>query len=237
MPTFLQIRDSVTRRLIDANVSITTEVSELVNNALKMIQDLHNFKIMEAKNGPIVTVQASRILLDPLPTDWKDSRDFPWIREWDGGTTPIQWAPSQAEMAKIFPLNDSTVTGQGKPQYVVWDGEDERLEIQPFPDTKSNWAGGGDWRVVVPYWKYLPALVANEDTNWFTNNASEFLRDQAVAEGFYINWDEERAQLWEQRAAVQFQKTKKVDKRVRINYQATTLTPRFATRGSFRRGR
>lgn len=237
MPTFTSIKDRIERRLIDVNAAITIEVGDLVNNALRMIQDLHNFKIMEA-SVESTTVQAQR-KLGIKPTDWKESRFDPYIREWDGGTTPIEWGPSIHEMVKIFALDDASVTGQGKPQFVLWNQANgtEELQVYPYPNDKSNFAGGGDWRVVVLYWKYLPVLSGDSDTNWFTDNASEFLIFQSVAEGFYINWDEERARMWEGRAALQFKKAKKVDKSVRVNYQSNTLTPRFATRGSFRGGR
>lgn len=237
MPTFQGIQDSVTRRLVDTNIALTTEVPLLVNNALRMIQDLHNFKVMEA-SVEYTTVQAQR-QLSTMPGDWKESRFNPYIREWDGGSTPIEWGPSIEEMAKIFPLDDASITGQGKPRYVLWNQEagTEEIQVYPYPDVKSNWAGGGDWRIVVLYWKYIPEMTTGTDTNWFTEKASEFLIFQSVAEGFYINFDEARGQMWEGRAGLQFKKAKKVDKHVRTNRQSDTLTPRFATRGSFAGGR
>lgn len=233
MATLQNIIDSVQRRIIDLNASITAETTGLINDSLVKIQDLHNFKIME-EEIEYTTVQAQQ-LLNALPSDWKESRGAPWIHEWDGGATPIQWGPSIGEMAKLFALDDATVTGQGKPQYVLWNND--QIEVYPYPDDKSNFAGGGDWRVVIPYWKFIPALSGGSSQNWFSDNATNYLTYQTVAEGFYLNWDEERAQMWENRAVVEFKIAQKKDKQVRMTRQADTLTPRYADRGSFRGGR
>jgi len=233
MATLNEITLKVNRRLIDTTAATTAESTILVNRALRMIQELRNFKIME-EQVEYTTVQAQQ-LLNALPSDFKSSRGAPWIHEWDGGTTLIEWGPSIEEMAKLFPLDDVTVTGQGKPVYVLWNNN--QIEVYPYPDDKSNFAGGGDWRVVVPYWKFIPDLVNPSDTNWFTSNAEWFLVFQAVAESFYINWDEERARMWEERAAIEFKKAKKFDKNAVMTRQSDTLTPRYAVRGSFRGGR
>jgi len=118
MPDFQGIQDKVTRRLIDGNAAITAEVPDLVNNALRRIQNLHNFRIM-AENIELTTTQADSILATVPPNatpdipDWKASRDSPWVNEWDGGSTLIEWGPSQHEIVKIFPVDDDSITGQG----------------------------------------------------------------------------------------------------------------------------
>jgi hypothetical protein len=72
-------------------------------------------------------------------------------------------------------------------------------EVYPLPDESADW-GDGQYRVYVPYWRFLPDLVADGDTNWFTTHAEEFIVKMAAAEGFFYDWDEERGTLWEAKA-------------------------------------
>ena len=232
MATFIEIQNRVTRRLIDTNASITTEVPGLVNRALRIIQELHNFKIMEEQVEYTTTFETR--LLNAQPTDWKESRLSPYIRQWDGASTPIQWLPSIQEAVKRYAIDDTN--DKAMPEHVLWDGDSSSFHIYPFPDNQSNFTGG-DWRVNIPYWKYLPELSADGDTNWFTLNADWWLTFLAVAEGFWLNWDEERAQFWEARAGLEFAKMKKINKSAMMTRQSRTLTPRFSVRGYYREGR
>ena len=128
MAILSEISTKVQTRLIDVVTATTNEATDLVNRALRMIQELYNFKIMEEETE-YVTVQATR-LLNALPSDWKESRFSPRINEWDGGTTPIRWGPSIHEMAKIYALDDTTVNGQGKPEHILWNNDQLEVPIK-----------------------------------------------------------------------------------------------------------
>jgi len=233
MPNLGEIKTRVENRLIDTNATILAESGLYINKALRMFQELYNFKVMEEKTE-YITVDITRKLTDE-PSDWKESRLSPWIREWDGGTTLIEWIPNLQEVAKLYSRDDTN--DKGAPRHLLYDNFD--IEVYPFPDLGSRHPtpNPGDWRIVVPYYKYLAPLVNNGDTNWFTENAEWMLTFQATAEGFWTNWDEQRAQFWEVRAANEFKRLKKTDKSIRTNRPSDTLTPRYNVQGAYNGGK
>jgi hypothetical protein len=90
---------------------------------------------------------------------------------------------------------------------VVW-GEPSGLDaasglwVWPLPDGNSDYSDG-EYRVKVPYWSKLPALVADADTTWLTNLAATYLIAETVRRGFMLDWDEDRAKFWSNEAVVQ----------------------------------
>ncbi len=208
------LRTRVQARLVDITASITAEVDELINAAIREAEDEHNFKIMEA-SVEYTTTLATR-LLNALPTDWKESRAKPYLREGQGGilgTHNIQWAPSSAEMVRLYSLDDPN--DKGEPQFIHENSVDDQFDVYPFPDGASQW-NDSEYRVTIPYWKYLGDLVNDGDTNWFTHNMQGYVQDRATAEGFLLNWDEERAAVWLTSARVKLDRAKKLDKRTRF---------------------
>ncbi len=69
---------------------------------------------------------------------------------------------------------------------------------------------------MIPYWRYVTALSAGVDENWFTSNADWFLTFLATAEAFYLDWDEARGQVWETRAQGKLAAVLKRDKLARL---------------------
>lgn len=212
MATFSQIQERVNRRVIDLPPAVVAEVPLLVNEAIKEAQRRHNFRIMEAELE--ATTVAGQRLLAALPADWKEKRAKGYVRlGQDGavGTLPVYWLASKEEAIRRYPLDDPFSTGTPRRLLEV-DGE---LLVFPFPDTLSQW-NDGNYRVVVPYWKYLPELVNPADTNWFTDNAEQYVFMWATGEAFAVNWDLERSLYWKTRAEKQFRLAQQADKRSRI---------------------
>jgi len=202
VPTFQTIQDRVTRRIIDLPASVTTEVPDLVNKAMRTLQEMHNFKVMEAETAQFVTVIATRTVgFVPLVT-FKEHRGLPYLVKNDGSTRDLLLAPDRAAALDVFSLNDPNDKGepklllQGEP---TTDKGTRSFEVYPFPDGLSDYSDG-EYRIVVPHWRYLTPLSGGTDENWFTTNAEWFLTFLATAEGFYLDWDEARAQMWEARA-------------------------------------
>ena len=89
------------------------------------------------------------------------------------------------------------------------------FEVFPLPDGQSLYANG-QYRIVVPYWKYLTALSASSDTNWFTANAEQWIVWKTASEAFFLDWDEERATFWAQKAAGARKEVIDLDKKYRL---------------------
>ncbi len=234
MPTFQTLQDRVTRRIIDLPATVTTEVPGLINKAMRTLEEMHNFKVMEAETGQLTTTAAARTLSAVVATDlkqirglpylvkndgstrdllfaahraavpanFKESRGLPYLVKNDGSTRDLLLAANRAAALDVFSLNDASEKGEPKLILDPEPSDDQNtrtLEVFPFPDGLSDWSGG-EYRVVIPYWRYVAALSDGTDENWFTSNAEWYLVFLATAEGFYLDWDEPRAQMWEVRA-------------------------------------
>ncbi len=202
MPTFQTLQDRVLRRVIDAPASVSTEVPALVNKAMRTLQELHNFRVMETETAQLTTTVATRPLSAAIPANLKSYRARPYLVKNDGQTRDLLLAANRAAALDAFALNDPNEKGEPK---LVLDPEPtddtgaRTWEVFPFPDGLSDWSGG-EYRIVVPYWRYVVELNAGVDENWFTTNAEWYLVFQATAEAFYLDWDEARGQLWAARA-------------------------------------
>lgn len=237
MPNFLDLQTSVKSRIIDLRPETVGEVPDLINAAMRRLQHRHNFKVMEAQTGPLITQSGSRqFTVSAVPSDFKDYRGNPARTDNLGGVVPVLVAPNR-ENAELMFGRDST-TDIGAPEYIL-DGEPDAQgvrswEVFPFPDGASDFSDG-EYRILIPYWRFLPALSADTDTNWFTNNANEFLVADATANAFSINWDLERSAEWSARAQAFAQEAISLDKRFRMS-GFRTLVPHTGALSARNRG-
>jgi hypothetical protein len=106
------------------------------------------------------------------------------------------------------------------------------FEVYPLPDGLSLYANSsaGEYRIRVPYWKFLPALTGS-GTNWFTANAEEWIVFEATSDGFFMDHDEQRGTLWAQRASAKWADVLLADKRLRLS-PVTHLVPNPNAGGS-----
>lgn len=198
MATYQEIQDSVLRRLIDTPTAVSTEVPLLINKALVKIQSLHNFKIMQYTQAYTTTVNTR--VLGARPTDWKEPRGKPFYVDELGSTYEMAYSPQRIDVQTYWATDDI-----GEPEHLLEaDPSDvagtRSFEVWPLPDGNSDYANG-EYRISVPYWRYLPALSAGGDTNWFTVNAEEWIIARATEQGFSLDWDEDRAKYWRGEAA------------------------------------
>lgn len=209
--TFDDIVTRVQRRVIDLPSAVQAEVPTLVNEAMGSLQSLHNFSVMRAV-ASATTTAGSRALLT-LPTDWKEARGKPYLREELGSVRKLGWTLDIREADLAFGVDPDldfgypSVLGIAEPSDTLGT---RAVQVYPFPDGLSDYSDG-EYRIVIPYWRILPAL-SGSDSNWFTNRAAEFLTKQATGEAFGLNWDEKRAQYWFQQAAQEFKKVVRADK-------------------------
>lgn len=234
MPTFQTLQDRVLRRVVDAPAAVSAEVPDLLNKAMRTLQELHNFRVMETETAQLLTTVATRPLSAVIPANFKSYRARPYLVKDDGQTRDLLLAANRAAALDAFALNDPNEKGEPK---LVLDPEPtddagaRTWEVFPFPDGLSDWSGG-EYRVVVPYWRFVTALSGNTDENWFTSNAEWYLVFQATAEAFFLDWDEARGQLWatraggfapDGRAVGEFSRVMKQDKLFKLG-QVRTLT-------------
>lgn len=209
MGTFLSIQNRVKARLIDLPSAVLAEVPQLVVEAVRHLEKEHNFKVMETGLYGQATTALTRTVAS-LPANFKEWRSKPYYRTALGTQRELVWAADTS--APNLAYND---TDQGQPELVV-DGEPNDagispIQVWPLPDGLSDY-GDGEYRLYLPYYRYLPDLAADADTNWFTVNAEEYLINQAVGQGFMLDWDEQRSSLWQAQMQKLLGEVKKLDK-------------------------
>lgn len=213
MGTYSTIQTRVTRRVIDLPSQVTAEVPTLVNEALRRIQNEHNFKVMEGLLEATTTLQTR--VLAAMPPDFKEFRARPWYQRDDGSVWRMEIASKRED---IWP--DIQVDDENSPLLLVDGAPDStgarNFEVWPLPDGNSDYTNG-EYRIKVPYWRFLPALVNANDTNWFTVNAEEYLVNKATSEAFALDWDEERMGIYLQKAQIDKQTVINTDKRYRVS--------------------
>lgn len=212
--TYEEIQDEVLRNLIDTPTAVQEGVPDYVNRAMRTLQGKWNFKVMEAESD-YTTTEGSHVLSATMPTRFKEFRLEPFCLRDDGSWWELSIAPNQTAIRRWWGEED-----EGYPSVLVEadpsDDEDAHaLHVYPLPDGNSDY-GDGEYRISVPYLAYVADLSGSSDSNWFTNNATEWLIFQATAEGFFTDWDESRAAIWTQRAANKFDEVKMLDKRRRL---------------------
>lgn len=216
MATFSALQARVIAELIDVPSGVTTYAPTWVNAALFFLQAQHSFQVQEAE-AQFVTASTPALgasqthVFGYLPADWKAKRGMPYFTRYIGSTRLMTWQAERQMMYRTW--NPSDVNQIGEPSDLLI-GEPENtqvppsggspanlmtgltLECYPFPDGSSDWSDG-NYRINVPYSRYLPALVAGGDQSWFTLDGpqAEFAVRYAVAQGFFFNEDEQRASL------------------------------------------
>lgn len=216
---YQQLQTNALTLVIDTPAAVQALMPTFVNWAVKKLEDKHNFKVMEY-DATFTTTFGSRII-GTRPADWKLPRGNPYYVEELGAGRELFYIPSKAE--GVMKYGDNVDLDYGEPSLVYEDDANNQFILYPYPDGVSDYADG-EYRLVVPYWRYLPTLVNPTDTNWFTVNAEQYLIYQAVAEAFYANEDENRAQTWEVRAAKEYKDVVFRDKQRRLG-EVQSLVP------------
>lgn len=211
MATFIQIQARVQKWLRDLPADTVAEIPALINEAQRELQRPHNFRIMEA-SVQFTTVTAANTL--GTIADFKSPRQRPYWTDNDGTKHPMQWQASLDQLIQHY--NDADT---GQPRFVFWTSLDNSdvttVEVHPKSDSLSQWADL-EYRVTVPYWKWLPALVADSDTNWFTINADKYLRLHATGWATLLNIDEGRGGVYLKAADNELQRLISNDKMARV---------------------
>lgn len=199
MATYSEIQTRVTRRVIDLPAAVTAEVPALVNEAIRKLERMHNFRVMRA-TVDFTTTEGTRSV-GTLPLNWKEWRDEPYYTEDLGRIRELGVAESANEVKLAFGVDE---IDDGEPEVIlISDPSDEAgamtVHVYPLPDGNSDYSDG-EYRLTLPYWKFLADLSGSGDTNWFTVNADDYIYRQATADAFALNWDREKSDWWQERA-------------------------------------
>jgi len=223
MATFLELQTEVRTAIIDLPTAVSNLVPTFVKRAVRSLQTDYNFRVMRAL-GSFVSTEGVRIL-GARPADWKEARGRPYRLGFNGSTSRVNWASSRAE---VF----ASIAAQavGIPRFILEAEETEagvsNFELYPLADGNSDF-GDGEYRIYVPYWKYLADLAADGSTNWFTVNAEEFIIHTASGYGFQYDWDENRMAVWRQTGEAFRRQVIKRDK-LAVLSEVETLVPHWA---------
>lgn len=221
--TFTTLQNRVNTRIIDLPSAVSAEVPTLINDAIHFICANHNFKVMESEltfttgstnvpslagNNADGTTAASHTI-GQISSDWKEIRGDAYYQSFVGWTKDLFWQPSRSYTYRRWAPQDPNqigpprdlLLGEAKnavvpdPSNPDIDMSNLNIEVYPFCDGNSDWSDG-NYRIRVPYWRYLPDLSAGTDHNWFSDWGDAFLIDYATMRGFELDWDEQRATFW-----------------------------------------
>lgn len=224
MANFGTLCTRVRQNIIDLPETVTNRVPELVNQAIRELAGRHNFKCMEYKTAVLTTTLHTRKLAD-VPADFKEYRDSPYLITAMGHVFDLGIAADEKAAMREWGTMDGGEAEEelldGEPRVIVQtepvdDDNTTAWHVYPLPDGRSDYSDG-EYRLVVPYWRFLPDLSSLGEANWFTTYAELWIEYQATSAGFFLDWDEERGTLWKQRAAEQFLNVKNLDKRQRLS--------------------
>lgn len=225
--TFLDLQNRVKTRVIDLPSAVEAEVPALVKFAHRDLQRRHNFRVMRAVSGEHVTTEDTRVLA-AIPSDFKEFRSKPYYVPDVGDPVPITPAVEEEEVLFAGFGEDE----DGAPRFITQGLPDidgvANFEVWPLPDGSSD-HNDGEYRIFIPYYRFLPALSADADTDWLTDNGEDYIIMRATAEAFSIDWDEERMAIWKARADEEFLRVVAQDKHEQV---AGVETLAIHTRGA-----
>lgn len=218
MATFAELQTRVQQIIIDLPTAVTSQVPTLVRESIRRLQRLHDFKVAEALSSVYTTVAGTRVLA-AVPSDFYKMRKLPHLIDVGGITRDLGVFPdrgsAEREYGTLAGGEADTDALSGPPRFIMLSEGDANFEVYPLPDATSTYANG-NYRIRVQYWKFLTALSAGSDTNWFTENAEQWIVWDAASKGFLLDWDEERASVWATMAQGAYKEVIDQDKRKRM---------------------
>lgn len=212
--TFGTICTRVRAQVIDLPTVVTNAVPGYVRTAIRKLQVRHNFLVQDRLL--VVTTTAGTAGIGSVPSDWKEWRSWPYYLTNDGRARKLTMhTPHEG----IYPDIRETETN---PPRVITIGEPSddngtrAMIVAPIPDGASDW-DDGEYRIYIPYIRYLTALSADGDSNWFTTNAEEYIFHFATNLAFEADWDYDHAAVELQLAENEYKEVVLADKRLRLS--------------------
>lgn len=234
MGNYTELQARVSRRVIDLPSAVVAEVPLLVNEAIALLQEEHNFRVMEAElqaftlvnsHSLLQAVGGATIIIPTAPAiNFKEWRGEPWyLRYQDGSPRYMSWAPSRESIWGSFVQGGANTTGASFPQVLLeeqpTDDQNSRpISVYPLPDGASDYLDG-EYRITIPYYRYLAPLSAGGDHNWITDQASgeQYIISWATAKAFGLNWDYQKMGIAKAEAEIHKKEVKNADKKFRLS--------------------
>lgn len=221
MATFAELKTRVSRRIIDLPPAVTAEVGDLVNDAIRSMQRRYNWRAMEATQNWTTSEGVTALGTIDRFKEYRDKGPF-LLRAQSKSRKILTVLDTDVNMAVL-----NTADFPDAPEFIMNSVNASTgvvsFSIAPFPDINSDWLDG-DYRIVVPFYQYSAKLVNDGDTNWFTDNAEDYIVSRATARGFQLDWDYDSMALWLQDAEQLFNEIKQTDKKQRLA-SVDTLVP------------
>lgn len=175
---FLTLKNKVKTYI---NSDATPLAGDWINLVQRQIQRQYNFKNMEVRS----TTSTSEMYISapPSPNLIKEIISIR-VQEDSRYYTLIKDSPTHAFMSYPFPSDE-----KGRPVlYAVMPATNE-IVVRPTPDKV--------YLFDLYYYRYLPELSADTDTNWFTDNAWEILFYGTLIEGSAFA-NNEKIGIWQE---------------------------------------
>jgi len=221
MTTFAELRTDVQNLIIDLPPTVLAAVPSLVNEAIRSMQRAYNYRAMEVSTSFTTTVGSLALGTIANFKEYRDKGPY-MLRQYAKARkllTVLDTDVDQAVLSDVlYPKEPEFILNSVNQSSGVW-----TFTLAPYPDDLSDWSDG-NYRIVIPTYNYTAALVADGDSNWFTNNANDYIVYKATAEGFGRDWDYDSMALWLQRAKEKLDEIKKADKMNRLS-SVDTLVP------------
>lgn len=215
MSTYLDIQNRVLSRLIDTPGAVRAEVPILVNEALRTLMKMHDWKCMEAYFAVTTNVAVSSTgshALCPRPADWKIANGKPYfLADPTSRSRNIEWRTDRRLVLDTYGAREGYPRAMIDVVDITKSDGTSNFELYPLADGTSNYPDG-EYRISIPYYRWLPLFVNGADSNWFSLYCDLFLIYRATADGFLMDWDPSNASIWEQEATREYAKLVKADK-------------------------
>jgi hypothetical protein len=209
MATFGEVQQIVRDIVQDDPPEVLALIPAMLNKAVAEAETRHNFFHME-DDETLVTTPNTR-LLGALPERYKESRGKPRIEREGGEYSAIQWGTSESELYRRYGDDSLSI---GSPEFIL--EAQAGFLVFPLSDGLSDWPDD-EYRVIVPLYRYSPALVSAGATNFILSEQNYwYAAFYAAAECFALLPDEKRLGLFAAKAEREFQKLLRADSRRRI---------------------
>lgn len=213
--TFITLQNRVKTRVIDLPPAVLGEVPALINEAIRTMQRKYNFRAMEQSVSMVTTLNS----LIPTPSTIANFKEYmdkgPYLLK--ALVQAKRYVITSGPDAALANLDD--INNPVEPQFLVNAVDPNTsvtsFSIHPYPDVNSDWPDG-NYRIVVPYYAYTPKLVADGDTNWFVDNADDYIVREATGQAFALDWDYNSMAVWLQQAEAKRMEVVKADKMSRL---------------------
>ena len=177
MTNFAALKSRVEGVILDTNTAVVAEIPGYIRKAQAELEDDRALQVLEA-SWTTDLAEGEQTLTKP--DDYNGLRTKPYRVNDDGTNTFLEMLGSEVAIGSLD--TDDT----GAPRLFV---DDSYTELLTYPLADAEGTFTDKYRIVSQYWKRLAALTEDSDTNWFSDNAEDYLIWRASELAFDFNRD------------------------------------------------